>query len=353
MSIEEVQAPQEVSTVFAKYIFVDVVRFTQRRSVEAQSEIIATINDIVKFAIDKEKIPSDDLILLPTGDGICIVILELDQVYDVHLRIARHIIERLHSYNAGCRDDMRKFTLRIGINANIDNLVVDVNNRRNIAGAGINIAARVMAVADGNQILVGQVVYNTLSQREKYLTSFKSFHSVAKHGTSVPVFQLIDDTCLGLNNDIPSTFLPTVGKEDPKLSLFVAYYIAHALKSKQVILQAMRKSDGDLHYSFAASVLLVLLADDSVDALTATEFYQPRVATHGAGTATFEEQLNYYREQDFYLNGKLSELLYEARLSDFFNCFVDDFANKCFVTETGKLKLLSDHPAIYADFGID
>lgn len=55
----------------------------------------------------------------------------------------------------------------MGINTNADNLVTDINGARNLAGAGINIAQRVMDSADGNQILVSHSVYDTLRDREK------------------------------------------------------------------------------------------------------------------------------------------------------------------------------------------
>lgn len=59
-----------VETARVQYIFLDVVGFTEKRSVEAQSDVIASINQVVTHALATSSVPSDDTILLPTGDGL-------------------------------------------------------------------------------------------------------------------------------------------------------------------------------------------------------------------------------------------------------------------------------------------
>ena len=150
----------DAATVPAKYIFLDVVGFTYNRSVEAQSDIVHSLNEIVKASLDEYSIHDDNRIFLPTGDGICIALLNIEclhdiaSAYDIHVKIALGILKRLEEHNTSTEDVQRKFKLRIGINENIDNLVEDVNGNRNVAGDGINLAQRVMSLADGNQILI-------------------------------------------------------------------------------------------------------------------------------------------------------------------------------------------------------
>ena len=60
----------EAKTIPAKYIFIDIVGFTHGRSVEAQSDIIHSLNDLVRQTIDSHDFPEDSLILLPTGIAI-------------------------------------------------------------------------------------------------------------------------------------------------------------------------------------------------------------------------------------------------------------------------------------------
>jgi class 3 adenylate cyclase len=155
-------AISETATISAKYIFLDIVGFTHNRSIEAQTDIIGVLNSIVLEAVSRYCIDAENRILLPTGDGICLVLLGIESPYDIHIQIALSLIEGIEKHNSTAIDEQRKFKIRVGINSNTDNLVTDVNGNQNIAGAGINLAQRVMSAADGNQILVGQPVFDTL-----------------------------------------------------------------------------------------------------------------------------------------------------------------------------------------------
>ena len=191
MSGKQSHPSDEVSLVPAKYVFLDVVDFSYNRSVEAQSYIVQALNRIVLLSLRKNSIPVEKRILLPTGDGICIALLNITEPYDIHIQLALSIVKYINRFQGSSLKDitdrnadqppaepvyvagnpnnlgdlqimMRYFQVRIGIEANIDNLIKDINERPNIAGAGINMAQRVMGLADGNQILVSQSVANEL-----------------------------------------------------------------------------------------------------------------------------------------------------------------------------------------------
>ena len=172
----------KAETASIKYIYIDVVGFTKDRSVEAQSDIIEKLNEIVDQSISLNSIPEDHLIVLPSGDGLCIALIELPQPFDIHLILALDILRKLYNYNNEIKDKMRKYKIRIGINENIDNIIIDYNKKRNVAGAGISMAQRIMDQADGCQILIGQTVYEILQHREKYLNAFKKYQAKGKHG---------------------------------------------------------------------------------------------------------------------------------------------------------------------------
>jgi class 3 adenylate cyclase len=157
----------QAETALTKYVFLDIVAFTKGRSVEAQSDLVAELNSIVRSALEKQKveIESENTILLPTGDGICIALLEA-KPYDIHLHLALDILAGVSEYNDRTDDTTRKMELKLGINENLDNIVLDINGRRNVAGNGINMARRILDLADGNQILIGQAVYEILSGRK-------------------------------------------------------------------------------------------------------------------------------------------------------------------------------------------
>lgn len=226
----------EAKTIPAKYIFLDIVGFSIGRSVEAQTDIVYTLNQLVLDALAANEVPSSQLILLPTGDGICIALLNIEDPFDIHLRIALCLLERLHKYNESVENSMRRFQVRIGINANTDNLVTDINGNLNIAGAGINMAQRIMSNADGNQILVGQAVFDTLSVRESYIHSFRPYRATVKHGIAIDVHQFIDESRVGLNTDVPRAFI-IEEKAKPALSLRIACYFAHLIKNRDLIIQ--------------------------------------------------------------------------------------------------------------------
>ena len=60
----------EAKTALVKYIFLDVVNYSNERTVEAQTEIINTLNTIVKETLEPFNLNNENLIYLPTGDGI-------------------------------------------------------------------------------------------------------------------------------------------------------------------------------------------------------------------------------------------------------------------------------------------
>lgn len=94
----------ETNIVDVKYIFLDVVGFTRGRSVEAQADIVETLNEIVGSLLHEFDLPSDERILLPTGDGICIAILKRD-LYDLHIRFALNILEKLYINNINTENE--------------------------------------------------------------------------------------------------------------------------------------------------------------------------------------------------------------------------------------------------------
>ncbi|HWS71448.1 MAG TPA: adenylate/guanylate cyclase domain-containing protein [Thermoanaerobaculia bacterium] len=188
----------------AKYVFLDVVKFTVNRSVEAQSDIVATLNSIVRDSLAHFDLTVEDerVICIPTGDGLCIAILGANTPYDAHVQLACEILERISAHSAAA-DPSRRFDVRIGISENTDNVVTDINGRRNVAGAGINVAARVMDVADAAQIVVSQHVYETVAVRERYMNAFRPLSVSVKHGYRLNVYQLITERP-GLSTVIPA-----------------------------------------------------------------------------------------------------------------------------------------------------
>ena len=77
----------EAKTTPAKHIFLDIVGYTRNRSVEAQTDIVGLLNSFVGKCLKQHQIPEDRRILLPTGDGLCIALLNLEDPYDIHIKL--------------------------------------------------------------------------------------------------------------------------------------------------------------------------------------------------------------------------------------------------------------------------
>lgn len=188
----------------AKYVFLDIVGFTRNRPVEAQADVITQLNEIVIKTVDEKHIDASHRIFIPTGDGICMALLSNEQPADISIQIALKILERLNIYNASVVDQTRSFKVRIGLESGDDVLVIDINGRQNIAGDGINMAARIMDLADGGQILLGNRVFSSLQSREKYRGRFKEYEVTVKHETRLIVHQFVGEGYVGLNTELPS-----------------------------------------------------------------------------------------------------------------------------------------------------
>jgi class 3 adenylate cyclase len=297
-----------VETARVQYVFLDVVGFTKNRSVEAQSDIIAGLNDLMILAVQSVDLPLDSIVFLPTGDGMAVAMIDVPAV-DVHLRWALEVLRRTAHRNSHTEDASRRFEVRIGINENIDNVLLDINQRRNVAGAGVSMAQRIMDKADAGQILVGQAVYDVLRQREKYLSSFRVFHASGKHDVAFPVYQYLSKDSPGLNVATPSAFAAK-GIEPAKLTKQVAYYIAHAAQNRPFL--RLRKADPAR--DDAATVLLAFLSEDSLKASETPVHEEATPKTWRAGSASFEEQYQHYYEIDFWPLVDLAKLLQEKYL---------------------------------------
>lgn len=337
----------EASTQLVKYVFVDVVGFTQNRSVEAQVDIVNALNSIVRKSVESAGIYRESAVFLPTGDGVCIASLVVAPPFDVHLTIALSILELLHQHNSATQNEMRRFEVRIGINENVDNIVTDINGSRNVAGAGISTAQRVMSVADGGQIIAGPVVFETLRHRERYMKSFRPLQARVKHGVVTPVFQFIEGGHAGLNVGLPATFVVKAQPEH-RLSEFEAYYLAFGLANREVI--GSYKGKGSANY--AAKVMLWMLAQDAESEAHRPDYDDPVLRVFGKGTVTGKELFDYYLEQDFWLSAKFGDFV-EKELASLAP-LLDGSDRSLFhvVNDKGKAKLLKEWPAICVAMGI-
>ncbi len=197
-----------------KYVFLDIVGFSYERPTEAQADIIQDLNRTVTKALDQHKVADDQVVKLPTGDGMCIALRSHGLSYDIHLQLATMLLAMLTERNGSIIDEPHRFEVRIGIHEETDITYIDINGNTNVAGAGINMTQRIMSRGDGGHILLSRRVYDTVENRERYRREeFRFFPARVKHEVPLTIYQLIREDCPGLNLELPSSELARQDEE--------------------------------------------------------------------------------------------------------------------------------------------
>jgi TolB-like protein/class 3 adenylate cyclase/Tfp pilus assembly protein PilF len=161
-------------------LFIDIVGYS-KLLISEQSDLLGVLNDAVREAGEFRSAEADGrLVRLPTGDGMALVFRDSPEQ---PVRCALEIAQALKNYP--------KLQIRMGIHSGPVNEVADVNERANIAGAGINIAQRVMDCGDGGHILLSKHVAEDL---QHYLEWQPYLHDVGqcevKHGEMISIVNL-------------------------------------------------------------------------------------------------------------------------------------------------------------------
>ena len=132
-------------------LFIDVVGYSTLL-INEQSDLLAELNHIVRQTERFQSAEAEGrLVCLPTGDGMALVFRNSPEE---PVRCALEISQVLKDHS--------KLRVRMGVHSGPVQDVADVNERANIAGAGINIAQRVMDCGDAGHILLSKHVAEDL-----------------------------------------------------------------------------------------------------------------------------------------------------------------------------------------------
>ena len=161
-------------------LFIDIVGYS-RLLISEQSDLLAALNNAAREAGEFRSAEADgQLMRLPTGDGMALVFRHSPEQ---PVRCALEISQALRDYP--------KLQVRMGIHSGPVNEVADVNERANIAGAGINIAQRVMDCGDAGHILLSKHVAEDLQHYSEWRPYL---HDVGqcevKHGELISIVNL-------------------------------------------------------------------------------------------------------------------------------------------------------------------
>src|SRR6184192_4639442 len=167
----------------AHVLFIDVVGYS-KLLVNEQRALIEQLNQIVRKTPQVRKSDAaGKLIRIPAGDGMALVFF---QTPEEPVQCAMEIARGLRNHP--------QIQLRMGVHSGPVDQIKDVNDRTNVAGAGINIAQRVMSCGDAGHILVSKRVADDLAQYRRcqpYLHELGDFE--VKHEVVVSVVNLYAD----------------------------------------------------------------------------------------------------------------------------------------------------------------
>ena len=173
------------AVAMVRYVCIDVVDFSVNRTVEAQTEIVLALARIVRLAVSTAQVDPSKVLYLPSGDGVCICLIDLLDPFDLDMQIAISVLEQVYVLGLSQADAEKKFAVRIGLSENQDNIIEDIGGGRNVVGLGVNSAYRIMSLAGAFQLFLHASVHARLAQRRRYRHHLYPVHAIVKHGERV------------------------------------------------------------------------------------------------------------------------------------------------------------------------
>lgn len=220
--------PSELKFEIGHVLFIDIVRFSTLL-INQQSEQLDTLKRIVRGTEQFRTAEAEGKLLrLPTGDGGALVFRNNPEA---PVLCAIEIARALKSHP--------ELHVRIGIHSGPVNEIADLNEQANIAGAGINIAQRVMDCGDAGHILLSRHVaedFEHYPRWQPYLHPLGDFK--VKHGQVVSVVNFYNQE-IG-NPVVPEKFkdgvvAPTTPVTPKRRSYSIAAVAAMALSALIVL----------------------------------------------------------------------------------------------------------------------
>ncbi len=174
---------KEIQLEIAHVLFIDIVGYS-KLSINDQHAAVEELNQIVRASEQFRRAEAASRLLkIPTGDGMALVFYTSPEApAQCAVEISRALKEH------------PRLQLRIGIHSGPVSGVVDVNERANLTGAGLNIAQRVMDCGDAGHILLSKHVAEDLEEYEKWRPLLHDLGTCeVKHGARVGVTNLYSD----------------------------------------------------------------------------------------------------------------------------------------------------------------
>src|SRR5881275_615340 len=177
------EVKKEIQLEIAHVLFIDIVGYS-KLSINEQHAAVEELNRIVRASEQFQRAEAASRLLkIPTGDGMALVFYTTPEApAQCALEISRALKEH------------PRLQLRMGIHSGPVSGVIDVNERANLTGAGINMAKRVMDCGDAGHILLSKHVAEDLEEYEQWRPLLHDLGTCeVKHGVRLSVVNLYDD----------------------------------------------------------------------------------------------------------------------------------------------------------------
>jgi len=188
------QTKREIALEIAHVLFIDIVGYS-KLSMNGQHAAVEKLNQMVRASEQFRRAEAASRLLkIPTGDGMALVFYTSPEA---PAQCAMDISRTLKEH--------QRLQLRMGIHSGPVRAIVDVNERANLAGAGINTAQRVMECGDAGHILLSKHVAEDLEEYQQWQPLLHDLGACeVKHGVRVSVVNLHGD---GVGNpQLPKKF---------------------------------------------------------------------------------------------------------------------------------------------------
>src|SRR6266404_1612025 len=212
------EVKKQIKLEIAHVLFVDIVGYS-KLSINEQRAAVDELTQVVRSSDQYQKAEAEArLIKIPSGDGMALVFYTSPEA---PVQSAIEISRALKAHP--------RLQLRMGVHSGPVSGVIDVNGHANLAGAGLNMAQRVMGCGDAGHILVSKHVADDLGEYEHWRPLLHDLGQCeVKHGMRVSIVNLHADE-VG-NPQLPKKF------------------------------QALKKHQVRMRWTIAAAALLALVA---------------------------------------------------------------------------------------------
>src|SRR5207247_1578233 len=174
---------KEIELEIAHVLFIDIVGYS-KLSISDQHATIEELKRIVRASVQFQQAEAAScLTRIPTGDGMALAFYTSPEApVQSAVEISRTLKEH------------PRLQVQMGIHSGSVGGLVDVNERANLAGAGLNMAQRVMDCGDAGHILLSKHVAEDLEEYEKWRPLLHDLGTCeVKHGMRVAIANLYAD----------------------------------------------------------------------------------------------------------------------------------------------------------------